>query len=57
MTCRYPIGDPLKPDFRFCCQQAVRKDYCEEHFKLCCKTDFTADPNWNGKKSRDFVHV
>lgn len=31
-TCRWPIGDPAKPDFRFCGEVApVEKPYCCEH--------------------------
>jgi GcrA cell cycle regulator len=30
--CRWPIGEPGKPDFRFCTKFAVvRRPYCEDH--------------------------
>jgi GcrA cell cycle regulator len=31
-SCRFPIGDPQRGDFRFCCRTAVESyPYCEEH--------------------------
>ena len=31
-TCKWPIGDPLKPDFGFCgCAPVEGKPYCERH--------------------------
>jgi hypothetical protein len=33
--CRWPIGDPLKDDFRFCCEsKAPRGSYCLAHAAL-----------------------
>jgi len=32
--CRYPIGDPARPAFRFCCAPIARGAYCEEHYRL-----------------------
>ena len=30
--CRFPIGDPAKPDFRFCCRPCEGESvYCPEH--------------------------
>ena len=30
--CRFPIGDPVKPDFRFCCRPCEGESvYCPEH--------------------------
>ena len=30
--CRFPIGDPVKPDFRFCCRPCEGESvYCAEH--------------------------
>jgi GcrA cell cycle regulator len=30
--CRWPLGDPLAPDFRFCCAPAVEnRPYCGHH--------------------------
>jgi len=30
--CRFPIGDPAKPDFRFCCRPCEGESvYCAEH--------------------------
>jgi hypothetical protein len=32
--CRWPIGDPKKPGFKFCCRPSVLGlPYCEEHEK------------------------
>lgn len=40
-TCRWPIGDPLEPDFGFCGKHtAENKPYCEDH----CRRAFTATP-------------
>lgn len=34
--CRYPIGDPADPDFRFCAAAAIiGKPYCHTHALLC----------------------
>lgn len=34
--CRFPFGDPRRPDFRFCAAVAVAgKSYCAEHHALC----------------------
>lgn len=30
-TCKWPIGDPLDDDFRFCGEEATKGSYCEEH--------------------------
>jgi len=30
-TCRWPIGDPRQPDFRFCGRPAVEGPYCARH--------------------------
>jgi hypothetical protein len=30
-SCRWPIGDPRCPDFRFCGRATVREPYCEAH--------------------------
>lgn len=33
--CSWPIGDPFKPDFRYCgAMRALPSSYCEEHRKL-----------------------
>ncbi len=33
-TCKWPIGDPLNPDFHFCGQHSLEgKPYCEFHAK------------------------
>ena len=33
--CRWPIGDPKEPDFRFCgCQAVAGLPYCGEHAKV-----------------------
>ncbi len=30
--CRWPIGDPRQPDFRFCgCRRMLKRPYCEAH--------------------------
>lgn len=40
--CRYPFGDPRKPDFRFCTAPALEgRPYCEDHCARC----YT---NWRG---------
>lgn len=34
-SCRFPIGDPRKPDFQFCGQVTeVGVSYCADHFKI-----------------------
>jgi hypothetical protein len=34
-ACRYPIGDPQRPDFRFCgCPSVAGKPYCARHFSM-----------------------
>lgn len=34
--CAFPIGDPKKPDFRFCeAASAVGSNYCPEHHRRC----------------------
>jgi len=30
-ACRWPCGDPRRPDFRFCGDPAVKGPYCEQH--------------------------
>ena len=30
-TCRWPLGDPQRPDFRFCGSPTVAPPYCNEH--------------------------
>lgn len=31
-ACKWPIGEPREPDFKFCCKAAVAREvYCEEH--------------------------
>ena len=33
--CRYPIGDPLKADFRFCCRDKIDgSSYCASHHEI-----------------------
>ena len=33
--CRWPVGDPRKPDFHFCgAQQVIGRPYCIEHWPL-----------------------
>ena len=35
MDCRWPIGDPKEPGFRFCCERKTEgSSYCEAHRKL-----------------------
>ena len=30
--CKYPVGDPHKPDFHFCCEPRLDgKPYCDHH--------------------------
>ena len=37
-SCRYPIGDPLKAGFRFCCRrQAAGSSFCAEHHRIVWK--------------------
>ena len=34
-SCRWPIGDPQKPDFRFCCAERLGSfPYCAEHAEI-----------------------
>lgn len=34
--CRYGVGDPQSPDFKFCEKQTVEQlSYCVEHARLC----------------------
>jgi hypothetical protein len=34
-TCRWPIGDPRTPDFRFCMEpHAPGSSYCPEHYAV-----------------------
>jgi GcrA cell cycle regulator len=33
-TCRWPLGDPSQPDFRFCCDPVDGKTYCAKHRAL-----------------------
>jgi GcrA cell cycle regulator len=37
-TCKYGIGDPRSPDFRFCMEATndITRSYCPEHHALCC---------------------
>lgn len=36
-TCRWPYGDPAKPDFCFCgCEPVPDKPYCAEHAAVAC---------------------
>ena len=41
--CRWPMGDPKSPDFRFCgCQAEPGMPYCEEHAKIAYQTSSRA---------------
>lgn len=34
-TCRWPLGDPVMPDFRFCgCKPMIGRPYCAVHAEL-----------------------
>lgn len=34
--CRYPIGEPRAPDFRFCCKRSMTGSvYCSSHHFAC----------------------
>jgi len=33
-TCRWPIGDPCQPDFRFCNAAPIEPPYCEAHAQI-----------------------
>lgn len=45
--CKYPIGDPKLPDFRFCgCRRTVSSPYCEKHTLICL------DPRYYKRGSR-----
>lgn len=34
--CKYPLGDPKLPDFRFCgCHRIASSPYCEKHTVIC----------------------
>jgi hypothetical protein len=33
-ACRWPLGDPQQPDFRFCGGAAIKQPYCEHHRAL-----------------------
>jgi GcrA cell cycle regulator len=32
--CCWPLGDPRKPDFRFCGKKRVGRNYCDKHEKM-----------------------
>ena len=34
MACRYPIGDPVAPDFAFCGRTCEGSPYCVQHAKI-----------------------
>ncbi len=37
-SCRWPMGDPRDPDFRYCGQNISRQSYCIAHSKLAFET-------------------
>ncbi len=37
-SCRWPMGDPRDPDFRYCGQSISRQSYCRLHSKLAFET-------------------
>ncbi len=36
--CRWPMGDPRSPDFRYCGQRVSRQSYCANHHRLAFET-------------------
>ncbi|MCB1557068.1 MAG: gcrA cell cycle regulator family protein [Alphaproteobacteria bacterium] len=43
--CRWPMGDPKNPDFRFCgCTAAPGLSYCDEHAKMAYQTSGRTRP-------------
>jgi GcrA cell cycle regulator len=38
-ACRFPLGDPSKPEFRFCGEQHVGGPYCRRHHRLAHKAN------------------
>lgn len=36
-SCRWPIGDPKTPEFRFCGDKIVKGSYCDHHRKIAYK--------------------
>jgi hypothetical protein len=43
-ACRWPYGDPQRPDFHFCGSPVTRKPYCEKHRTMA----FVAAPSVPG---------
>jgi hypothetical protein len=46
-TCRWPIGDPGQPNFRFCGRQTVTGPYCADHSRMAYQP-----PNLRSVKQR-----
>lgn len=47
--CRWPIGDPLSPDFQFCCAPAdLGRPYCGEH----CRKAYMSLREWGWSNSK-----
>lgn len=43
--CRWPIGDPKKPEFCFCGATAQKQPYCEEHRRIAYQRKQKEDEN------------
>lgn len=48
-TCRFPIGDPVAPDFTFCGRTCnnVENPYCTQHQKLTFRAATKAEKSWS----------
>ena len=48
-TCRYPIGDPVAPDFTFCGRTCnnVENPYCTQHQRLAFRSATKAEKSWS----------
>lgn len=48
-TCRFPIGDPVSPDFTFCGRTCnnVENPYCTQHQKLAFRSATKAEKSWS----------
>ena len=40
-ACRWPCGDPARPDFHFCGSPVAKKPYCEHHRAMAYRAPLT----------------
>ena len=52
-TCRWPVGDPKTPEFRYCGARSGEALYCPSHAKLAyMPPKYRGNEQWNPMKSR-----